>query len=143
MTGTIRTFDPKMRDDVHARIQNTVTKIAEAWGAEVQVDIRHGYPVTFNDPELTATMAGVLDRVSAGGKAIVAKPIMGAEDFSYFANQIPGLFIGIGVAKDGAELSESASNHSPYFYVNDKALPVGIEALSQLALTWLEQEQAR
>lgn len=143
MTGTIRTFDPEMRKDVHARIQNTVTNIAEAWGAEVEVEIQHGYPVTFNNPELTSAMSGVLDRVSAGGKAIITKPIMGAEDFSYFANQIPGLFIGLGVGKDGVALTESAPNHSPYFYVNDKALPVGVEALSQLAFTWLEQNQKR
>ena len=67
---------------------------------------------------------------------------MGAEDFSYFANEIPGLFIGLGVAKDGAGPSQSAPNHSPYFYVNDNALPVGVEALSNLALTWLHRTAA-
>ncbi len=142
MTGTIRTFDPAMRRDVHARIEKMVAKTAEAWGASVEVTIDHGYPVTFNDPELTAEMSGVLDRVSAGGKAIVTKPIMGAEDFSYFANEIPGLFIGLGVAKDGAGPMDSAPNHSPYFYVNDTALPVGVEALSNLALTWLNLAEA-
>ena len=54
-----------------------------------------------------------------------------------YANQIPGLFFGLGVAKEGAAPGESASNHSPYFYVNDAALPVGVEALSSLALEWL------
>ena len=82
-------------------------------------------------------MRPVLDRVSPGKEAIVTKPIMGAEDFSYFANEIPGLFIGLGVAKDGAGPTDSAPNHSPYFYVNDKAMPVGVEALSSLALSWL------
>ena len=141
MTGTIRTFDPAMRDDVHARIEKMVKHIAEASGASAEVVIGKGYPVTFNDPELTAQMSGVLDRVSAGGKAVLTKPIMGAEDFSYFANEIPGLFIGLGVAKDGAGPGDSASNHSPYFYVNDRALPVGVEALSNLALTWLHSAQ--
>ena len=139
MTGTIRTFDPAMRKDVHARIETTVTKTAEAWGATAEVNIGHGYPVTFNDPELTAQMRDVLDRVALGGKAMITKPIMGAEDFSYFANKIPGLFIGLGVAKDGVGPADSAPNHSPYFYVNDKALPVGVQALSNLALTWLNQ----
>ncbi len=141
MTGTIRTFDPQMRKDVHARIEKTVLKTAEAWGASAEVTIGHGYPVTFNDPELTAEMREVLDRVSVGGKAVITKPIMGAEDFSYFANEIPGLFIGLGVAKDGAGPMDSAPNHSPYFYVNDKALPVGVEALSNLALTWLNSKE--
>ena len=85
-------------------------------------------------------MSDVLNRVSAGGKAAIIKPLMGAEDFSYFANEIPGLFIGLGVAKEGADMADSAANHSPYFYVNDKAMPVGVEALSSLALTWLHQE---
>ena len=67
--------------------------------------------------------------------------MMGAEDFSYFSNKIPGLFIGLGVAKDDARAGESASNHSPYFYVNDKALPYGVEALSNLALEWLHAQQ--
>jgi amidohydrolase len=140
MTGTIRTFDSDMRKDVHTRIEKTVRLVAEASGAEAEVTISDGYPVTFNDPELTAQMVGVLDRVSPGGKAAVTKPLMGAEDFSYFANEIPGLFIGLGVAKDGAGRADSASNHSPYFYVNDKAMPVGVEALSNLALAWLHQE---
>ncbi len=139
MTGTIRTFDPAMREDVHARIEKTVRLIAEASGAEADVVIGRGYPVTFNDPALTARMSGVLDRVSAGGQAIVTKPVMGAEDFSYYAQKIPGLFFGLGVAKDGT--GRGAPNHSPYFYVNDAALPVGVEALSSLALTWLHEAQ--
>ena len=142
MSGTIRTFDPAMRLDIHERIEKTVQLVAESFGASAEVTIGHGYPVTFNDPELTAQMAPVLNRVAPGGKAIIVKPIMGAEDFSLFANEIPGLFIGLGVAKDGAGPGESASNHSPYFYVNDNALPVGVEALSNLALEWLYAQQA-
>ncbi len=142
MTGTIRTFDMAMRDDVHARIKKTAEMVAESFGATAEVTIRHGYPVTYNDTGLTKQMAPVLDRVS-DGNAIEIKPIMGAEDFSYFANEIPGLFIGLGVAKDGAKPGESASNHSPYFYVNDKALPVGVEALSNLALEWLHSQQVQ
>lgn len=143
MTGTIRTFDMAMRDDVHARVKKTAEMVAAGFGATAEVEIRHGYPVTYNDPELTAQMAPVLDRASQGGKAIVIKPIMGAEDFSYFANKIPGLFVGLGVAKDDAKPGESASNHSPYFYVNDKALPYGVEALSSLALEWLHAQQVQ
>lgn len=141
MTGTIRTLDPKMREDVHARIKKTVSLVAQSAGAEVDVIIQEGYPVTYNDPALTAQMAPVLQRVAKNGQAIVAKPILGAEDFSYFANEIPGLFFGLGVAKEGTAIGESATNHSPYFYVNDEALPVGIEALSHLAIEWLQSAQ--
>lgn len=142
MTGTIRTFDMKMRDDVHARVTRTAELVAKSFGAEAEVVVGHGYPVTYNDPALTAQMAPVLRRSAKGGNAVVIKPIMGAEDFSYFANTIPGLFVGLGVAKEGAAPGESASNHSPYFYVNDDALPYGVKVLSNLAMTWLHENQS-
>ena len=143
MTGTIRTFDMTMRDDIHARVTRTAELVAKSFGAEAEVFIRHGYPVTRNDAALTEQMLPVLNRIAAGGRAVEIKPIMGAEDFSYYANEIPGLFFGLGVAKDGAAEGESASNHSPYFYVNDRALPYGVEALASLALTWLHENQGR
>ncbi len=139
MTGTVRTFDPAMRKDIHERIEKIATLVAQSAGAQAEVEFGLGYPVTFNDPKLTAQMSPVLQRVAADGNAVITKPIMGAEDFSYFANEIPGLFFGLGVAKDAAQ--QGAPNHSPYFYVNDAALPVGIEALSNLALQWLYDAQ--
>lgn len=137
MTGTIRTLDMTMREQVHERVRSTAEAAAQSVGATAEVTIRRGYPVTVNDPELTAQMVPVLDRVSLGGKAHVIKPIMGAEDFSYFANEIPGLFIGLGVSKAGETLETAALNHSPYFFVNDDALPYGVNALANLALEWL------
>ncbi|GHF30308.1 N-acyl-L-amino acid amidohydrolase [Kordiimonas sediminis] len=139
MTGTIRTFDMAMRDDIHMRIKRTAEKIAESYGAEAEVVITKGYPVTVNDPALTADMAPILDRSSAGGKAYVVKPVMGAEDFSFFQQKIPGLFFGLGVSKANATRADMAPNHSPYFYVNDDALPSGVKALSSLALDWLHK----
>lgn len=142
MTGTIRTFDMDMRADIHERVRRTAELVAQSFGASAEVEIGLGYPVTYNDPALTSRMAALLDRVSRGGQAAVIKPIMGAEDFSYFANEIPGLFVGLGVAADGKEGS-SAPNHSPYFFVNDAALPYGVEVLSNLALEWLHAEPVR
>lgn len=141
MTGTIRTLDMDMRADVHARIRKTAEMVAASFGAEADVWIDDGVPVTYNDPELTAQMAGVLEDSAADNNAVVVKPIMGAEDFSYYANEIPALFVGLGVARDGAKPGESASNHSPYFYVNDKALPYGVKTMSNLALAWLHANQ--
>jgi len=140
MTGTIRTLDPDMRKEVHARVIKTAELVAESFGATAEVQIDTGYPVTMNDTALTAQMAQELDRVSRGGKAMVVKPIMGAEDFSFFANEIPGLFVGLGVAADDKAEGESAPNHSPLFYVNDAALPHGVRALSGLALAWLHAQ---
>ena len=138
MTGTIRTLDMAMRADVHERIKRTVELTAESFGATAEVTIPDGVPVTANDVELTAQMAPVLKRAAAGGNAQVVKPIMGAEDFSFFANEIPALFFGLGVAAEGKV--DGAPNHSPYFYVNDKALNHGVKAMSSLALEWLHSQ---
>ncbi len=138
MTGTIRTLDMAMRADVHERIERTARLTAESFGATAEVTILDGVPVTANDPDLTAQMAPILQRAAAGGNAMVVKPIMGAEDFSFFANEIPALFFGLGVAADGEVTG--APNHSPYFFVNDKALSHGVKAMSSLALEWLHTQ---
>lgn len=136
LTGTIRTLDPVMREQVQALIKRTAQQAAMSLGAKALVSIDLGYPVTFNDAKLTNAMRPVLERTALGGLATEVKPYMGAEDFSFYANEIPGLFFALGVDHDDPTV-EIASNHSPYFYVNDRALPVGIKALSQLALEWL------
>jgi amidohydrolase len=139
MTGTIRTFDQGMREDIHKRLRRTAIKIAESFGATATVNIGDGTGVTYNDAELTAEMIPFMAKASSSGKANLIKPIMGAEDFSAFQAEVPGLFVLLGVAKDGVPLSELASNHSPYFYVNDKALPHGVKALSSMALGYLNK----
>ncbi|MFT7221565.1 MAG: metal-dependent amidase/aminoacylase/carboxypeptidase family protein [Candidatus Azotimanducaceae bacterium] len=91
--------------------------------------------MTYNDSALTAQMAPVPRRSAKAGNAVVVKPTMGAEDFSCFANTMPGLLVGLGVSKEGAEPGERASNHSPCFCVNDDALPYGVKVLSNLSMT--------
>ncbi|MBT3427692.1 MAG: amidohydrolase [Gammaproteobacteria bacterium] len=136
LTGTIRTLDPEMRKQVQVMIKQTVEQAAKSMGAKALVSIDLGYPVTFNDAELTQVMSPVLQRTALDGAALVVKPYMGAEDFSFYANEIPGLFFALGVAHDDPSVPV-ATNHSPYFYVNDRALPIGIKALSNLAMEWL------
>jgi amidohydrolase len=136
MTGTIRTLDPEMRSIIHDRVRRTAEAAAATMGAQAEVIIDLGYPVTVNDPELTRAMAGVLDWASEN-RAEVVPPIMGAEDFSYLATAVPGLFFALGVAPDPLDDRVVGVNHSPYFYVNDQALPVGVKALAGLAMTWL------
>ncbi|MEM9532159.1 MAG: amidohydrolase [Pseudomonadota bacterium] len=139
LTGTIRAFDPAMRNDIHERIRRIATMTAESHGATAEVTIDRGYPVTRNDPELTESMKPVLDRYALGGKAQVIPPITASEDFSYYANEIPGLFFALGVAPEGRGLGTAAPNHSPYFVVNDAVMHVGVKALAGVALEWLVQ----
>jgi amidohydrolase len=105
MTGTIRTLDMAMRADVHERIKRTATLTAQSFGATAEVTIPNGTPVTANDPALTAQMAPVLKRAAANGNAQIIKPIMGAEDFLFFADEIPALFFGLGVAAEARSMA--------------------------------------
>lgn len=135
LVGTIRTFDEAMREDVHARLRRTAEQIASASGASATVTIEPGYPVTVNDPQLTAAMLPTLERVAPGRVREVPK-ITGAEDFSYYAQRVPGLFINLGITPPD-QVEGAASNHSPRFFVDEGALPTGASALAHLALDYL------
>ena len=134
MVGTIRTLDPDQQNDVHERIRRIATNIAEANGAVADVTIDRGYPVTVNDPSLTDRMLPSLERV-VGDQLGSMTPTLGAEDFSYFAMEAPGLFINLGVGSDDPSLVHP--NHSPYFYADERALPIGVRALASLAVDYL------
>ncbi|MCB1009199.1 MAG: amidohydrolase [Acidobacteria bacterium] len=135
LVGTIRTFDEAMRDEIHARLRRIAENVAEAQGARAEVTIERGYPVTVNDPALTREMLPTLERVAPGQVREVGK-ITGAEDFAFYAQRVPGLFLSLGITPAGEE-SHAASNHSPRFFVDESALPVGARALAQLAADWL------
>ena len=134
MVGTIRTLNPDTRELVHERVRRMAENIAEANGAEADVQIDLGYPVTVNDPGLTRAMEPTLERIVGDG-AIVMPPLTGAEDFSYFAQEVPGLFVGLGVGADDPSLVHP--NHSPYFYADERALPIGVRTMASLAVDFL------
>lgn len=134
MVGTIRTFDAGVQDELHRRIRKTAELIAESAGATAEVSIRRGYPVTRNDPELVKRMLPTLVRVAGEDRVIEVPPTTGAEDFSYFANEVPGLFLFLGITEAGRDPAKVAPNHSPYFTADEKALLLGVRTLSHLAV---------
>ncbi|WP_439135561.1 amidohydrolase [Pseudomaricurvus sp.] len=140
MIGTIRTFDSAMQDDLHHRLKATASNIAEASGASAEVTVDRGYPVTYNDPSLTQFAVPSLQKVVGTKRLVEINPVMGAEDFSFFQKEIPGVFFMLGVNKAGVGPGEAAMNHSPYFYVNEDALKLGVEALTTLAVDYLNAE---
>jgi amidohydrolase len=99
------------------------------------MEIIFGIPVTTNDPTLTDMMVPTLTRVVGSDMLSISPRTTTAEDFSYYQEQIPGLFIFLGVA-DPLDLSP-ASNHSPKFFADERALPVGVKVLTELALDYL------
>ena len=138
MRGTIRTYDPAQRTDVLARVTRTATRIAEASGATAEVQFgATPNPVTRNDPALTLRAVPTLTRVAGEGHIREIGLQTPSEDFSYFAREVPSLFFFVGVAKPGVPANEVADNHSPLFYVDESALPVGVRALTQLTVDYL------
>jgi amidohydrolase len=131
LVGTIRTFDGAMREDVHARLKRIAENTALAHGARAVVKIEAGYPVTSNDANLVAQMRPTLERIAPGAVEDVRK-ITGAEDFSFFARAVPGMFVFLG-ATPADRVATADSNHSPRFFLDEAALPVGARILAHLA----------
>ena len=136
LVGTLRTFDAEMRKDIHARVQRTAGSIAEAGGAAAEVRIDAGYPVTVNHPGLTGRMMPTLRRV-LGDRLFEGPKITGAEDFSYFQQEVPGLFMLLGITPK-AEVGRAPQNHSPRFMVDESALITGVRTLVHLTLDYAQ-----
>jgi amidohydrolase len=139
LVGTIRTFDEAMRADIHARVGHTAEHIAAASGATAHVHIERGYPVTRNDPALVAASLPSLERVVGTERLFEAPLLMGAEDFSLFANEVPGFYFFLGATPESVDASAAPMNHSPYFDVDESTLRVGVEALATLAVDFLQR----
>ncbi len=143
MVGTIRTFDPEIREQLHRRIERTAKSIAEAADATAEVVIDEGYPVVDNDPTLTARMLPTLQRVAGADKVTERPPVFGSEDFAFYQQKIPGLFFFLGVTPEGTKVEDAASNHSPKFFADEKALRTGVRLMSNLAVDYLFAVEGR
>ena len=139
MEGTIRTFDPVIREKIFSEIHKIAEGTASLAGASVDIRLPNGesYPVTLNDVNLTARSLPTLEKIVGKDMILRADRSTGAEDFSFFSQEIPGFFFFLGVNKPNADYRNVAGNHSPYFYVDDGALPVGVKALTNLTIDYL------
>ena len=134
--GTIRTFDPKLRAQIYDEIRQIAAGIAVGTGAEIDVEFDVGgfYPVTFNNEDLVERLSPTLREATNNKFYINNSPSTGAEDFSFFSQEIPGMYFWLGVNAPG--VMEAAGNHSPYFVVDDGALDEGLKSLVYLVLDY-------
>ncbi|AMW05848.1 M20 metallopeptidase family protein [Gemmatimonas phototrophica] len=138
MIGTIRTFDPAARTLIGQRMKTLATNIAAAHNATAEVTVDLGYGSTINHAAMVSRFSPTLKRVAGTAGAQESKTAsMAGEDFSRFAELAPGFFFNLAVSPVGTDLKTVASNHSPLFQGDDKALPVGVRAMSTLALEFL------
>lgn len=142
MMGTIRSLsadDEKMMID---RVRTIATKTAEAAGAtaEVKIPMSVRYPVTYNDPDLTAKMLPSL-QASAGVANVQLKPaVTGAEDFSFFQEKVPGLFVFLGGMPKGKDPLKTAAHHTPDFFIDESGFSLGVKALCNLTLDYMAKK---
>jgi amidohydrolase len=143
LVGTIRTLDEEMKADVFEKIRRTATQIAASSGAEATVEIDAGYPVTYNDPELTARMLPTLQRTVGEENVHLTRPITGAEDFSFFAQEVPAVFLSLGGMTPGTDPSTVGGHHTPDFVVDDAALIHGVKLYANLAVDYLNGQPGK
>jgi amidohydrolase len=136
LQGTIRTFDEDMRKKIHERVRRTAEGIAQSAGATAEVQITAGNGVTSNDPALLERIRPTVERVT--GKPVApGKQTTTSEDFSAYQQRVPGVFFFLGVTPEGQDLQSAAANHSPRFFADERALPVGVRLLSHVAVDYL------
>lgn len=143
MSGTIRTFDPEMKKEIHERMERTITRIAESAGATATLEISEGVPVTFNDPALTEQMGRTLESVFGGDNVQTAPMVTWAEDFSFYQEKVPGFFFFLGGRPQGVPKAQAIPNHSPLFAVDESALVGGVRAMSRLAVDYMQSKAGK
>ncbi len=137
MEGTIRALDDDMQQKIFKRMEEIVDYTAKSNGAKATLTIRPGYPITYNDPELTSKMISTVQEVAGSENVQLTPAITGAEDFSFFQKEVPGFFFFLGGMPKGQDPSQAAPHHTPDFYVDDEGMLLGIKTMSRLAVDYL------
>ncbi len=135
LEGTIRTLSARNRADVVAGVRRVATSIGAAHGLEVEFEHEEGYPVTVNDP---AAAAAVLEEAGEllGDRAAVLSPapLMGAEDFSYVLQRVPGAMAWLGACPPGLDPATAPANHSNLVVFDEEPLPAGAALYARMAM---------
>jgi amidohydrolase len=136
MTGTIRTLDTAMQNDIHERIRRTVTKIAESAGASAEVTIDRKTLITYNDPVLVKKMLPSLSRTAGEENISWMDAMTGSEDFSFFGARVPSFFFFLGGMKKGQDPHTAFPHHTPDFYIDESGFKLGVKAFCNLVFDY-------
>ena len=139
MIGTIRTLDYDMQKKLNKEIKRRVPAIAEAFGAKATIEIDKGYPITYNDVNLVNTMLPSLQKVAGKDNVKLINAVTGAEDFSFYQKEIPGFYFFLGGKPIDVSLENTASHHTPDFFLDESGFKLGVEAFVNLTLDYLNQ----
>jgi len=142
LIGTIRALDEDMRKNIHAKIRKIATNVAASMDATVDIDIpmASSYPVTYNTPALVDYMLPTMVRQAGEGNVVSIDAITGAEDFSFFANEVPGFFFFLGGMSKDIKQEDAPAHHTPEFYIDESGMKLGVKTLSNMALDYLKNK---
>jgi metal-dependent amidase/aminoacylase/carboxypeptidase family protein len=139
MLGTIRALSEEDEKMLVRRVKEVAVKTAESAGATAEVMIPYSDydPVTYNDPALTEKMLPTLQRVAGKDNVVLRQAVTGAEDFSYYQKERPGLFFWVGGMPKGTDPAKAPSHHTPDFYIDESGFLLGAEVMCNLALDYM------
>ena len=143
MVGTIRALDEGMRQQIHTRVREIAEGIAQSMGArvDVRVPLTMSFPMTRNDPALADMMVPVLQDIAGAENVEPVIPVTGAEDFSFISQEVPSLYIQLGGRIPGSPVEEAGDHHTPYFYVDESGLDLGVQAMAAMAWKYMIEHQ--
>jgi amidohydrolase len=133
--GTLRTLDYTMQAMINKRMKEMVPAIAAAYRAEATIDIAKGYPITYNHLDLTAQMLPSMQKAAGKDNVILIKAITGAEDFSFFQKEVPGVYFFLGGKTPGDKTA--APHHTPDFHIDESGLLLGVKTFVQMTTDYL------
>lgn len=137
LIGTVRTLDPEMRAMIERRMTEMISTIAKAYGGEATISFRNQTSITYNDPKLTDKMLPSLQKVAGKDNVKLMKATTGGEDFSYFQEVVPGIYFFLGGMNPEEESKGAFPHHTPDFMIDESGMLLGVKALTQLTLDYL------
>ena len=143
MLGTVRTFTDEDESMVFSRIHQIAEKTAEAAGATALVELPYSihYPVTFNNVALTEAMLPSLQKAAGTENVLLLPAKTGSEDFSFFAQKVPGLYFFIGGLPKGKDPKTSAPHHTADFFIDDSSFKTGVKAFCNLVFDYMDMNK--
>ncbi len=141
LVGTIRTLNPEIRKHIHEAVHRKASNIAASMNttAEVTLPLDYQYPVTYNDPSLMQQMLPTLVATAGEDNTRLTKAVTGAEDFSFFQEQVPGLYLFVGGKSLDIPASEAPGHHTPEFKIDESGMKLGVKLLTNLTLDYMKQ----
>jgi amidohydrolase len=137
LEGTVRTFSEAVRRRVEQLIRETLAGVTAAYGAAFQLDYQHGTMVVYNDPRLVEESLPSIRRAVGDANIFEFPQRMGAEDFSFYEQVIPGFFLRLGSGNKARGIT--AESHTPEFDIDEECLVIGVKVMSNLVLDFLER----